>query len=244
MHKGQSACQVVPLFEKEDPRAESEPPEHAPRCDPTSAPPCRNRGESQLRGSWAMAERGRGPRPRSRVPSQGREGGVRPEEGGPVRPAGWSRGRPPPAPGGPCRALSGKRSAQISKWPGPASVSPAPSCLGPPHAGAMASVAPGHDPLGTTPALRRPRCSRARFPVAGLGAEGLDQKDTPQFSATESFPPLRPAALETQRRTGPWAAPLRSAALELSRIDPSEPPCLPGRQSGLGRAAVGRDEVP
>lgn len=39
MHKGQSACQVVPLFGKEDPRAESKPPEHAPRCDPTSAPP-------------------------------------------------------------------------------------------------------------------------------------------------------------------------------------------------------------
>lgn len=159
MHKGQSACQVVPLFEKEDPRAESKPPEHAPRCDPTSAtPPCRNRGESQLRGSWAMAERGRGPRPRSRVPSQGREGGVRPEEGGPVRPAGWSRGRPPPAPGGPCRALSGKRSARISKWPGPASVSPAPSCLGPPHCW-------GHGLSGPWP---RPPRYHARAPKAPL----------------------------------------------------------------------------
>lgn len=55
MHKGQSACQVVPPFEKEDPRAESEPPEHAPRCDPTSAaPPAETAGShsSEGLGQW------------------------------------------------------------------------------------------------------------------------------------------------------------------------------------------------
>lgn len=86
MHKGQSACQVVPLFEKEDPRAESKPPEHAPRCDPTSAPPLQKpRGVTAPR---VLGNGRAGPGSPSQVPS----------------PLSGQGGRCPARGGGPCEA--------------------------------------------------------------------------------------------------------------------------------------------
>lgn len=86
MHKGQSACQVVPLFEKEDPRAESKPPEHAPRCDPTSAaPPAETAGSHSSEG---LGNGRAGPGSPSQVPS----------------PLSGQGGRCPARGGGPCEA--------------------------------------------------------------------------------------------------------------------------------------------
>lgn len=86
MHKGQSACQVVPLFEKEDPRAESKPPEHAPRCDPTSATPLQKpRGVTAPR---VLGNGRAGPGSPSQVPS----------------PLSGQGGRCPARGGGPCEA--------------------------------------------------------------------------------------------------------------------------------------------